>query len=91
MVVGPVHHLLAVVELFVGIAALAEARGIADGEAVGRIHDDLRQLAVDVTGAVEKCILECRRRIGPRGQDGAPCGALRHAAGWASNTLPTRQ
>ena len=48
IVVDPVHHLLRVVELLVGIAALAEARGIADGESVARIDDDLRQLAVIV-------------------------------------------
>ena len=70
----PVKHLLRVVELLVGIAALPEARRIADRETVARIDNDLRQLAVGIAG--EKCLLEFRRGIGPRGEDGTSRGAL---------------
>ena len=49
------------VEVFVRVASRAEARGIADGEAVARIDDDLRKPApvVDVEG-----LLEGRRCLG---------------------------
>ena len=56
-----------------------------------RIHDDLRQLAVDVA-VLEKCLLESGRRIGPRAQDGAPRRALRNGQQVRRQIrLPSRQ
>ncbi len=75
-VVDPVEHFLRVIELLVGIAALAEARGIADGESVARVDDDLRQLAPDIPG--EKRLLEMPRRFGARAENVAARRALRH-------------
>ena len=59
----PAQLLLRLIEVLVGIAAGAEARRIADGEAVARVHDDLRQLSPSVD--VERLFVR-RRGLGRR-------------------------
>ena len=76
--VNPVQRLLHLVEVFVRIAAASESRGIADGEAVARVHHHLRQL---VPGVDVERLLEGRGRVRlvPRGCGGPPSLALRPA------------
>ena len=73
--VNPVQRLLNLVEVFVRIAAASEPRGIADGEAVARVHHHLGQLTPRVD--VER-LLEGRGRVGLSGEDVAANRALRY-------------
>ena len=75
-VVHPIHHFLGVVEFFVGITTLSEARRIAQCESIARIHNDLRQLAPEIS--IEQRLLECGRRIRARTQNRPPRRALGH-------------
>ena len=71
----PVQRFLRLVKMLVGIAALAKARRIADGEAVARVHHDLRQLAPHIRAEERRFV--ARGSAGPRALDVAPRRTLR--------------
>ena len=71
---NPVERLLRAEVALVRVAAVAEARGVADGEAVAGVDDDLRQLAPDI---LIEGLLEGRGSLGVSAENRASYGSLR--------------